>query len=494
MFLLAVVAKHPRNLFFGPVVDDLLRGDGGGGPHAHVQGSVVVETEAALGEIEVHGGDAEVEEDAVDGGNVEVEQSLAQVAEVGGDGVDDGGGGGGGVGVGGAAGVLGGSLEARPRDGVREGVDVEADEGAHLGVRADDRAGVTARAHRAVDVVSQRAALEALEHLTHEHGHVRGAVRVLLEGVRAAGSAGEASPDAAPDAARRERARYTAAAARDGGDSSRGAGGAARVAGQGESPRAVIALAAEVIAVRLVVRTDASRAPCGARAVGYGVRRPPNADDDARRLWSCSFRSQVASAPAPNSRRATVAVGTARSGGGRRPSRVRVAMDAAGRMGRSTRKSGRMCRLKRRAMVALAMCALLAFVFATRQASVDARARRRRASSELGRVVATPLVERLGALADPSDDSSRVRDEPRRAPSATIATVLGGSDDHDAASPTRISASSSASSSTSSSASSSSSSVDPAARALAEAVGSLSLPPARSSPSPSPTRTFARSR
>ena len=151
-------------------------------------------------------------------------------------------------------------------------------------------------------------------------------------------------------------------------------------------------------------------------------------------------------------------------------------MDAAGRMGRSTRKSGRMCRLKRRAMVALAMCALLAFVFATRQASVDARARRRRASSELGRVVATPLVERLGALADPSDDSSRVRDEPRRAPSATIATVLGGSDDHDAASPTRISASSSASSSTSSSASSSSSSVDPAARALAEAVGSLSLP------------------
>ena len=152
-------------------------------------------------------------------------------------------------------------------------------------------------------------------------------------------------------------------------------------------------------------------------------------------------------------------------------------MDAAGRMGRSTRKSGRMCRLKRRAMVALAMCALLAFVFATRQASVDARARRRRASSELGRVVATPLVERLGALADPSDDSSRVRDEPRRAPSATVATVLGGSDDHDAASPTRISASSSASSSTSSSASSSSSSVDPAARALAEAVGSLSLPP-----------------
>ena len=137
----------------------------------------------------MHGGDAEVEEDAVDGGNVEVEQSLAQVAEVGGDGVDDGGGGGGGVGVGGAAGVLGGSLEARPRDGVREGVDVEADEGAHLGVRADDRAGVTARAHRAVDVVSQRAALEALEHLTHEHGHVRGAVRVLLEGVRAAGGA-----------------------------------------------------------------------------------------------------------------------------------------------------------------------------------------------------------------------------------------------------------------------------------------------------------------
>ena len=136
--------------------------------------------------------------------------------------------------------------------------------------------------------------------------------------------------------------------------------------------------------------------------------------------------------------------------------------------------------------------ALLAFVFATRQASVDARARRRRASSELGRVVATPLVERLGALADPSDDSSRVRDEPRRAPSATIATVLGGSDDHDAASPTRISASSSFSS-TSSSASSSSSSVDPAARARRGGRLPL-LPPARSSPSPSPTRTFARSR
>ena len=131
--------------------------------------------------------------------------------------------------MGGAAGVLGGSLEARPRDGVREGVDVEADEGAHLGVRADDRAGVTARAHRAVDVVSQRAALEALEHLTHEHGHVRGAVRVLLEGVRAAGgSAGEASPDAAPDAARRESARGTPPPPLETGAIPRGGAGAPR--------------------------------------------------------------------------------------------------------------------------------------------------------------------------------------------------------------------------------------------------------------------------
>ena len=398
--------------------------------------------------------------------------------------------------MGGAAGVLGGSLEARPRDGVREGVDVEADEGAHLGVRADDRAGVTARAHRAVDVVSQRAALEALEHLAHQHGHVRGAVRVLLEGVRAAGGArARVAGRGAGRGAARERARYTAPPLETGGDSLEGAGGAARVAGQGESPRAVIALAAEVIAVRLVVRTDASRAPCGARAVGYGVRRPPNADDDARRLWSCSFRSHSRLRRPRHARRATVAVGTARSGGGRRPSRVRVAMDAAGRMGRSTRRAGGCVASSVARYVALAMCALLAFVFARAAGFAWMRARVA-AAPPASSVASSPRPSLNVSVHSPTRPTTRARprDEPRRAPSAT---GRPSSADPTTTTPRRRPESpppppllpplppprlrppprw-----------------TPPRARSPRRSAPSPS-PPARSSPSPSPTRTFARSR
>ena len=72
-----------------------------------------------------------------------------------------------------------GGLQTGPGDGVRERVDVEADERAKLGMRADDGGRVTARAHRAVHVASQGPAIEGVEDLAHQHGHVRGVAVVL---------------------------------------------------------------------------------------------------------------------------------------------------------------------------------------------------------------------------------------------------------------------------------------------------------------------------
>ena len=64
--LLAVAAEDLLQLALRCVVDDVGRGLLGGGIHAHVERRVDRVRESALGAVELHAGDAEVEQDGVD--------------------------------------------------------------------------------------------------------------------------------------------------------------------------------------------------------------------------------------------------------------------------------------------------------------------------------------------------------------------------------------------------------------------------------------------
>src|SRR5690606_9316381 len=73
--LLAVAEDDRRELLHGVVVDDV-SGALAVRAHAHVERSVVAESEAALALVELHGGDAEVEEHAVHFGDAVVVGEL----------------------------------------------------------------------------------------------------------------------------------------------------------------------------------------------------------------------------------------------------------------------------------------------------------------------------------------------------------------------------------------------------------------------------------
>ena len=80
VLLLAEDADDAREIAWLHAVDDV----GGGRPvgaHAHVERPVGAEGEAALGLVELHGGDADVEHDAVDAGVAMVAGDRVEVGE-----------------------------------------------------------------------------------------------------------------------------------------------------------------------------------------------------------------------------------------------------------------------------------------------------------------------------------------------------------------------------------------------------------------------------
>lgn len=67
------VGVAPENIgevFSGPVIDDIASGGALGGIKAHIERAILAPREAAGGVIELTGGEAEVEEDAMEGGEV----------------------------------------------------------------------------------------------------------------------------------------------------------------------------------------------------------------------------------------------------------------------------------------------------------------------------------------------------------------------------------------------------------------------------------------
>ena len=133
------------------------------GVHAHVQRRVLGVGEAALGDVELHGRDAEVEQHAVDAGQRRATSSTSRHPVV--DGVDE-------VDARGEAGQPAPAARQRVR------VAVEPDEG-ELRVRGEQRLGVPAEAERGVDddrrPVGERRG-EQGEHPVEQHGDVHGRV------------------------------------------------------------------------------------------------------------------------------------------------------------------------------------------------------------------------------------------------------------------------------------------------------------------------------
>src|SRR6202030_3840333 len=66
--------------FVAPRRHDVGRGRPGAS-HAHIQGAVMAEREAALWRVELHGRDAEIEDDAVDGIDAEAGGDLVERTE-----------------------------------------------------------------------------------------------------------------------------------------------------------------------------------------------------------------------------------------------------------------------------------------------------------------------------------------------------------------------------------------------------------------------------
>ncbi len=88
LLLLAVLAQDPDQLARRVGVQDLGGADARGLVHPHVQRRVLRVSEPAVGLVQLHGGDAQVEEDALDGREAQPVQDLG---EVGVDRVDEGG-------------------------------------------------------------------------------------------------------------------------------------------------------------------------------------------------------------------------------------------------------------------------------------------------------------------------------------------------------------------------------------------------------------------
>ncbi len=88
LLLLAVRAQDPHQLARGVGVEDLGGADAGRLVHAHVEGGVLGVGEAAVGLVELHGGDAEVEQHALYARDAESGQYLGQLVV---DGVHQGG-------------------------------------------------------------------------------------------------------------------------------------------------------------------------------------------------------------------------------------------------------------------------------------------------------------------------------------------------------------------------------------------------------------------
>src|SRR3989304_3414097 len=125
-------------------------------PEAHVQGRLDAEAEATRRARQLHRGEAEVEEDAVDRREAALAADGLYLPEVALDDVD---------GV-----AEAGETLARQGHGLRVGV--EAAGGAAGRGRIEDRLGVAAAAHRAVDVAPARPHVEDSDGLTRHHGLV----------------------------------------------------------------------------------------------------------------------------------------------------------------------------------------------------------------------------------------------------------------------------------------------------------------------------------
>jgi hypothetical protein len=153
--LLAERRDDLREVALGGRIDEIGRARPGAA-HAHVERPVVAEREAAFGLIELHRGDAEIEQDAIDRVMAEIAGDLPEIGEAIFDKREP---------------ACGGfdQVEAA-RD--RAAVAVDAD---HARARdLQDRAGVSAGAERTVDVDAAFARVERVGNLTSEHGNVTG--------------------------------------------------------------------------------------------------------------------------------------------------------------------------------------------------------------------------------------------------------------------------------------------------------------------------------
>ncbi len=178
LLLLAVGAQDPDQVAGGVGVEDLGGADAGRLVHPHVERGVLGVGEAAAGLVELHGGDAEVEEDALDAGDAEPLQHLGQLVV---DGVDEGG----------AVAVAG---EALAGEAQRLLVAVEGDE-AGGGEGGEQGLAVAAEAEGAVDDDGARFGEgrgEEVEAAAEHHGDVAG-VAVLGGRGLVAGSARRAA-------------------------------------------------------------------------------------------------------------------------------------------------------------------------------------------------------------------------------------------------------------------------------------------------------------
>ncbi|MNJ55139.1 hypothetical protein D3C77_506130 [compost metagenome] len=135
-----------------PGVDDV----GGGRPlvaHAHVQRPVAHEGEAALGLVQLHGRDADVEDHAVQPGLAAVREGLGQAREGGADQLE--------------------AIREVARHGLGEGLHRRvAIQGHDLGAALQDGAGVAAGAEGGVDDDVARLGIERRDHLGQQDGGV----------------------------------------------------------------------------------------------------------------------------------------------------------------------------------------------------------------------------------------------------------------------------------------------------------------------------------
>ena len=139
------------------VVDDI----GGAGPvavrsgHAHIEGAVGLEGEAARGVVELHRGDADVEHDAVARSETGLARDAVEIAEAPGN-------------EGQAARIACGE---RGAGGNRGGIAVEP-EYARIGRGGEDGLAVAAGAEGGVNVGLACAGGERLQHLGKQHGNM----------------------------------------------------------------------------------------------------------------------------------------------------------------------------------------------------------------------------------------------------------------------------------------------------------------------------------